>query len=425
MNLARTLARNAACAGAGLGLLLFGAAGVPAQQPVLWQTAIPGHEAAVLPVALAVGGWVYAAGWEPFDLEDETQRGVIAAFDAKSGALQWSTVGDPPTGESEYLQTAGFNSLASAHGVLLVGGHREVGEIERESVVRAYDRKSGALLWSRQIPALGGTYVAAAGQRAFVVTTLGEKFGPPPSIFLTAHDLHTGAVLWSHGDTAINASATGIVVTGKRVAVIGYVNQGPGSDPGLPDLIDALVRVHHVETGAILWQDVFDGAGGIDYAIAAAIKGSRLIVGGTTSLNASAVPRDGYVSCYDLESGEVLWSPSLAEEGNESVRALAVGGNTVTTLAFKSSGLLLRVRSHSLKTGAVKWLDAHDEPVLDYGLATGGQRVVIGSTAGTYALENKDGGSAWTSPWLGTSAAIVGKRVFVPGVGGVAAFELK
>jgi outer membrane protein assembly factor BamB len=419
MSTARTAARGAL---ASLALLCLGAAAAPAQQPMLWQTTVPGHEAAVLSsVPLVAGGLLFTAGWEPHDLQTGAQRGVVAAFSAKTGALKWTAVGDPSTGE---FPSAGFHSLAISHGVLLAGGTRTVASFEHESGVRAWNRESGALLWRREFPGTIGGSVAVAGKVAFVLTNRYGPFEPVPSVQLRACDLLTGEQLWIHEDPAIDSHGSGLAVAGKFVAVTGNLGHFMGGDVAPP--IDVFVRVHDAKTGALLWEDIFDGSEGSDYANAVAIKGSRLFVGGRTGPSAVQAPNDAFISAYALASGEKLWSPSLAQEGNENLGVLAVGGKSVISLAGKTPGIL-QVRSHHVKTGAILWDELQIESGSSgAGLAANARRViVVRDDAGVLALGSKDGSLAWTSPWTGTSAAIAGKRVFVAGTGGVAAFPLK
>ena len=401
--------------------LIAGALGAPAraQQPALWETPFE-NEDVTFWYAAAHGGLVFASGYEVLDAKNEIHGGFIAALDAKTGEVLWSEQGDPATGSTiGGLSESFLGPLATSKGVVVAGGGRMVAGPDMEGAVRAYDEKTGTLLWSKHFPTANFTRVAVAGKTAFAAITPGSETSDP-SVQLVAYDLFTGDVLWdeTYGPSPLDPRASDVVATGKVVAVAGLqTGAAGGADTAW------LVRAHDAKTGEFLWEDVHDPAAFSDVATRAVIKGSRLFVGGWVTPVESE--RNTFVRAYQLKTGDAPWDHEADEIGLESAKDIVTSGSRVITLASNGTEDYV-VRSQAAKTGIVGW----DEPLdIDASSNTveavaSGSRVVI-PNMDTRALDAKTGQLAWDSPFHGFSAVILGPRVFVVGIDSVAAFPLK
>jgi outer membrane protein assembly factor BamB len=155
-------------------------------------------------------------------------RLAVRAYDAKTGSLLWHDLVD---------KGGGFDMAAS---VALSGGHAFVAGIggaacrafvvsDCDWLIRAYDQSTGALLWERQVDRAGGDDQA---------------------LFVAAH--------------------------GDRVLVAGVTSPAFGALEA-----DWLVQVYGAATGALVWEDVVPApAGGFAFANHLAVSGSRAFVTG-------------------------------------------------------------------------------------------------------------------------------------------------
>lgn len=399
--------------------MLFVAVAAGAERATLWQ--VPIEERNVwLSAAAARGNQVFVAGAEVIDEENRIERAIIAALDARTGALAWLAEGDPATGSTGGASSESLlRDLALAQGVVLAGGFREVAGPATEGAVRAYDQRTGTLLWSKQIPNGFLTEVGAIGDVAYASTTVGT-FGGPKSILLRAYDLFTGAQLWerTYGPGAENPFLGALAAGGRSVAVVGSQQGSEGAGD-----YDLVVRVYDALTGDLRFDDVHDEAGLADTGQAVAIQGQRLFVGGAQTPDGGDA--DELVIAYDLADGSRLWSQSPAQEGSQAVDELVASGASVVSLGFSNPDYV--VRSYRAKTGQVQW----DTPLgvsigfVSTSFAVKGRRAVVGTSAGVFGLDTRDGSVAWDSTTGGLSAAIRGKTVFVPGFGGASAYPVR
>lgn len=354
--------------------------------------------------------------------ENNIHGGLIAALDAKTGEVAWIKQGDPATGT-----TGGGSSesilgpLVMSKGVVVAGGDRMVAGPDLEGAVRAYNQKTGTLLWSKQIPTGDFTKVAVVGKIAYAATTVATQT-QDPGILLVAYDLLTGDVVWDEtfGPGPEDPRCFDLVASGKVVVVVGQkAGIGGGGNS------DWLVRAHDAKTGEFLWDDVLDLEGNADTAFSAAVKGSKLYVGGAVSTDAGAGARDTFLKAYALGSGQSPWDHHAEEAGDEVVQDVVVGGGKVVTLHLADFSDYI-VRTHAAKSGIVAWdtpLDV-DSVFVTFRFAANGSRVVVANSA-TVALDAKTGDAAWDAPYSGFSSVILGKRVYVAGSEGVAAFPVK
>jgi len=391
--------------------LLFTGGDAAAQRAPDWHGTIEDRDP-VLGWAAVNGNLSFVAGSELADVVSDFERGLIAALDSRSGDLLWVEEGETATGHDGPRTGVSFlGPLVLSKGVVVAGGGRQLagptpGVPTPEGVVRAYDQKTGALLWSKRIDGGNATLVAASGGIAFAGTTVGTA--EEPSIQLNAYDLLSGAPLWDEDYGADeNARLAALVTTGRRVVLVAS-QDGPG-------MHDIAVRVHDTKTGDFLFGDVYD-EGDSEVARVAAVRGRRLFVGG--SREDASMERDGLLLGYDLGKRTRIWDHSLAEAGNQSSLALAASGSAVFALTLGQGALVLR--AHDGRTGVVRWDEDLDVDVTftPDSVAAKGRRVVVGLDSAVFAFDSRNGTPAWDSTAGGLDAAIGGKWVVVPGFGG-------
>ncbi len=392
-----------------------------AQQPILWETPVEGDIVTMFGAA-AKGKLVFVTGTELVNQGANFFGQLLGAFDRKTGEQAWLEQGDVATDIGSGAAGEAFlDSVAVSKSVVVAGGGRDVEPDVTEGSVRAYDQKSGTLLWSKQFP-FGSvtTRVAAVGKRAYAMTTLQEP--GERALLVEAYDLLTGDELWSEPLDLDDESLTGFALA----ATSGFVAvTGGRAGVGLGN-IDLFVRVFDAKTGELDWDDTYDASGGFDLGICLAAKGKRLYVGGTQASEGGG--DDGFLRAYDLADGDILWTKGLtaADTNLDEVLALAVRGSRVVALS-QLDGDDVMARAFSAKTGVVQWdeLVAEDADVQARPIGLSGSRCVIATSGGPVALDAKDGTPVWDAPLEGQSATIIGKRVVVPGGGGVAAYLVK
>jgi glucose dehydrogenase len=304
-------------------------------------------------------------------------------------------------------------------------------------------RPGGALLWEDSLDPAGGQDlgldVAARGRRVLTAgsITLADGAG---AFVVRSYDAATGQLIWQDQDDRGqgNDLAYGVVATRDAAFGVGAVRD--------PDDADWLVRAYEPDTGAVLWQDQFDKAGNNDFALDAAVEGGRLFVGGIT-LNPTVDPRfpfnfNWHVRAYEATTGALLWQQEtdLAGGNDQSLR-LAAGhervvavGNVQTTAGH----LDFHVRAYDAATGALVWSDQVDGEGGDdnaLGVAVEGRRVYAAGTVGAdfflRAYNARTGAVLWEErldlgggPDLARTVAARGGRVFAAGRGTNAAGNL-
>src|SRR5262245_17404258 len=320
---------------------------VAAQQPTLWETPIELPQVFLDGIATK-GKLVFVGGSQLVNEVEGFQGQIIGAFDAKTGEQVWFEEGDSATGNTGGAQGEAFLApLVVAKNIVVAGGGREVAGPDLEGAVRAYDAKTGTLLWSKHLVSANFTEVAVVGSRVFSAAVVGSEIGDP-FIELDAWDLVTGDPLWTktHGPGAADPVVLALAAAGKYVAVVG---QQKGVAPGTTDL---LVRMYDAATGDFLWDDIYDAGDGSDAGLCAAIKGKLLYVGGTQTPQGG--DRDTLLRAYDVATGFSPWTQSPAEAGDQVVTAMAVSGNRIAT-SYLANFVDYGVRAHVAKTGQVQW----------------------------------------------------------------------
>ncbi len=339
------------------------------------------------------GKTVFAAGYWGSDEDDRDW--YVRAYDARSGEILWS----------DRLDVDGLGDAAVTMAVkgkrLFVAGYAETSEDARDWMVRAYDTRTGEALWTEQFDGEGfdddvsdrplvvrGTVVIVSG---FVTTdAAGENW------LVRAYDTKTGALVWDDevddGGTG-GDRAKGAAGKGSRVFVVGELTADGDRD--------AVIRAYRAKTGELLWDDRFDIDENGDEFNVVAVKGRRVFAAGEGGGNAQAM-----IFAYDAKSGDVLWQDVFdARPGDvdDDVDGIAVLGGTVFitgepgTEEEDSNDLM--VRAYKAKTGDVLWEDLFDlaggsDFVEDgWSIAAGGGRVFV-------AIQSDSGPDGAHADWV-------------------------
>jgi outer membrane protein assembly factor BamB len=241
---------------------------------------------------------------------------VVRAYDAATGDLVWQESydrgGDDFTGD-----------LAVQGGRVFVGGSAAVAPfpVHTDFAVRALDAETGAVLWEDFYDYDGHLDQArelAVRHGRVYATGFGRHPGADDDVVVRADDAESGAALWTQAFDGAGGSdfAPNVVAIAAGVFVAGWTGDPAGNT-------DFLVRAHDPETGALLWQDVMDGPGDFDFATELAGRGRRLYVVGQTG---SAGALDGIVRAYDARTGRLAWQERFGFAGrDDAAQGVAAG----------------------------------------------------------------------------------------------------
>ena len=149
-------------------------------------------------------------------------------------------------------------------------------------MVRAYDARTGTLLWTDR-PDDGGLWSSAmaltgSGDKLFVIGQTGCDFSsgtPGCQSAVRAYDAQTGALAWQDLDSAF--SAADIVADGESIIVAGSHTDASGA-------VAPTIRAYDPDTGALAWENRADpGAGRIGGYSHVTVNGNGLFAGGSLS----------------------------------------------------------------------------------------------------------------------------------------------
>lgn len=228
----------------------------------------------------------------------------------------------------------------------------------------------GDLLWDDVVDKVAGeedraNAVAVKGKRVFVVgQTTGEN---NQQDWLTrAYDAKTGNLLWEDqfDFAGQDDEANSVFALGKRVFVCGRV------DTDTVTGTDWLVRAYDGKTGNFLWQDQADHREGFDEAVTLGGKGSRLVVGGRANNAFSENSgRDWLIRGYKAKDGTMMWE-RLFDGGGEGSDELEESGPipiakkwfaVVGSARNEQGNRDWTVRVYEVKTGNFAWQDRVDD----------------------------------------------------------------
>jgi len=211
---------------------------------------------------------------------------------------------------------------------------------------------------------------------------------------------------------------SGVVAQGDRLFTMGHTRRGQAGSAVELDVVVSL----DLDSGKVLWRHEYpsDDIYFSGPRATPVLDGERLYT----------LSWDGHLSCLDASNGTPIWSRNIVEDGLAKAGHWGLGASPVVEgelliLAAGRSGLAL-----NKTTGEVVW---HSEPI-ETSLATPvvfGPRdrrlAVIAGEETLHAVEVETGRVVWTVPWdpdFHLPPTIRERRMFVPGTGGFALFDL-
>ena len=233
---------------------------------LLWEDEVVASPNSVALTIAAQDGRVFAAGEVRLDVD--TFDFLLRAYEAKTGELLWSDRG-----------TGLFSGVAAAAGRVFANGTNVVGPNHTRPgfFLRAYKGNQGQLLWETSgSDSLWS--IAATKSTLFVVGSNQNEF------LVRAYAANTGVILWEdrvQGQGLFIAEANDRVIAGGRSATN-----------------DFLLRAYDGRTGALLWEDET-----INVLFAVASDGRRVFAAGSTDSFLS----DWLVRTYDATDDTLLW----------------------------------------------------------------------------------------------------------------------
>ena len=304
----------------------------------------------------AAGGRVAVVG------SAHTARGdadaVVRAYNAKSGELLWrDQVGDA-SAEDKAVAVA-MNAQRIVVAAQMAGGSG-LGQL----VVRSYDPKKGTVDWEVRSPAADVTGLAMDDGRV-VVTGAVEATGGGQVPFIRVYSAKRGTLLWANeslpaGHALLHRSYQyvnrAVALHGDTAFVMANVVEL--ADPGLE--WQCLVRAYHVARGTLLWESLSKTSAPNCRPLAVGTDGRHVFIAGQTG----PFIDDLYVRSYDAETGALLWqartflgtgfdNAAIAVD-TERRTVFAAGWRIGTTPPFNEVFL---IRAHDVDTGELRWED--------------------------------------------------------------------
>ena len=254
-------------------------------------------------------------------------------FDATTGAELWESIADVPQGV-----WVAYNVTVDHGRVFTAGPIRNYSSL----LVRAHDAATGRLLWQDEIPdgqmfvteprrlvTKGGVLFLAAG----ILNANGDE-----DTLVRAYEERTGAIRWTQQfDTGGNDEASGLYASGNRLFVAG-VEACDADFLGCSFTSRAL----DISSGELLWRDAFQIVpGGDANAVDLVVQGGQVFVGGYAQ---DATGQYGWlVRIYDARSGALLdedrvpsgFAFALAQD-DERIYATGVIANGFTVLEYNA-----------------------------------------------------------------------------------------
>jgi hypothetical protein len=288
---------------------------------------------------------------------DGTYAFVVRAYNGRSGALVWE----------DTSVAGGATDVKMDRGLAIVGGYALALDGSFTPLVRAYDLVSGALAWEH-VFADGGFVNAIHARRGkvYLAAAANAEADGETHFVIRALSSRTGDLLWQDEDDRSGAldHAASVTATTDRVFVAGTVSHDDGSCTAdfFTGNCDFVVRAYDATTGTLLWTDEVDKVGHRDHAYSVVAIGDRVFAGG---LGSTDFTRNFLVRAYDGATGALLWEDHQADRGG-AANQLAAEGATVYAagdgaLPVTGSSLDFLVRAYEDSTGALLWEDKHDE----------------------------------------------------------------
>jgi outer membrane protein assembly factor BamB len=372
---------------------------------VLWRDAVMGFSAIEnkANTIVATEGLVFVGGFtNPTSAADSA---LIRVYDARSGALRWQDLFDSG---GIFAEVNGIAVRRDGSGRLLafaVGrGTRSNGN--NQWIVRAYDAKSGALLWQDVLSS--GVFndpesVTTDGQHVFAGGFTTDNTMNSRHFTVRAYDALSGTLLWQDrvasgmqgfagGDAAVQ-----VATEGSQLVAAGVITDTNG--------FHFAVRTYDTVTGTLLWADLVNTGAGNDNAESVTLHDGQAFIAGSGGMACSAgLPSDcdWLLRAYDQATGALTWSMQVDGNHQQDDAAnvilacgdrIAIAGNAGTDSAAPYADWRVQVRSAD--TGALVWDDVLSTPAtyaFPVGLAVSGTRLFAAGSTIDVAGGTQDGG---------------------------------
>jgi outer membrane protein assembly factor BamB len=258
-------------------------------------------------------------------------QSLVRAYDAGTGAVLWTDRFDS-TGFDQAL------AIAADAGRVFAAGQ---GGDNQDFLVRAYDAATGTLLWQDQFDGGGldvALAVAAQSGRVFAAGSGGTQF------LVRAYDAANGSPLWQDMVNLSIFGAQAIAVDSSRVIVAAE---------------NFTVRAYDAATGGFLWQDKF--ADGVRANAVAAEQGRVFVAGRGVGMGGGAF----LAVAYDAATGALLWQNRFDKRKSLDVaNAIVALNGKVSAAGARYKGAVRPkewvVRTYDGVTGALLWQDRFD-----------------------------------------------------------------
>ena len=306
------------------------------------------------------GSRVFAGGTS--DDKDEYRDFLVRAYDQKTGDVLWDNFYDRALDDDECFAIAAAGARVFAGGYSY-GAHAADGGT-RDFVVRAYGAQRGDLLWEDTFAVEASseyvTHIAAQGRYVVALGSI-QTEGYEKDLLIRVYAAQSGQFLW---DDRIDIAGGGeypggIAIQGRRAFMVGEAENASGD-------ADILVRAYDVATGSVLWDDQYDSGYGDDSPEAVVVGQNRVFVGGV--VRGKDTGDDWHVRAYDARTGGFLWADTFdLDSSDDSVNALEVKGRTLVAAGSGRTGLVPDDHSDSIVrayygvTGSVLWADQYDD----------------------------------------------------------------
>ncbi len=276
---------------------------------------------------------------------DGTELFVVRSFSGLNGSLCWTARYDQGAGENAATAVTANDNLVVA------GGYGDTSGGDQLLLVRAYDPDSGSFRWNYTYDRGGGSnevHAMASGDGLVVAAGSGRDAAGDDAFLVLAFDPDTGALLWQdafEGGGGENG-AMAVTVSDDGVFVAGYDETAAGDR-------EFVVRGYDPASGAVLWTDRFDHGGYWDGAVAIADMDGMVFsagVGADEDENANLIVR-----AYDATSGDLVWE-DIRGDGSAASTLDAFGGQVF--VSGVEAGPRFVVRAYDADTGDLQWSDA-------------------------------------------------------------------
>jgi len=282
---------------------------------------------------------------------------LVRAYDADDGKILWQNSFEP-SGET---QSNAVTSITAGKGrVYAAGRHND------DSLVRAYDGDTGVLLWQDQEHTAGFTAIGVEKGRVYASGF--RRNGLVGFFFVRAYDGRTGTLLWQDLYTLAgieDSSSAAISISGGRVYAVG--SSTSGINPGTGVTADFLVRAYDGDTGVLLWQDNFHGAGDRTN-VALAVDSGEPAASPHRHVRRNAVYVAGFatsashdtqfvVRAYESETGVLMWKDEISRPGQNAALEVLVkddrvyAAGRITDITDTTSNLFIRAYDAGCSAG--------------------------------------------------------------------------